>query len=330
MVELLNKEVNNNEEKEAESSLRPQSFSTYIGQDTIKTSLDIAIQAARKREDALDHILLYGPPGLGKTTLAHIIANEMNANIKILSGPTLERTGDLASILTNLEEYDILFIDEIHRLNTTIEEILYPAMEDYALDIILGKGPGARNIRIDLPKFTIIGATTKVSALSTPLRDRFGHIHHLNFYNNNEITEILKRSSDILNTDLNNDAIKLISTRARRTPRIANRLLKRIRDYAEIHGNGTINQELVAQALKLLKIDQLGLDDQDRILLNTIIEKFAGGPVGLGTLAAATGEDKDTIENVYEPYLIQEGLLQRTPRGRMATKLAYKHLGLKE
>ena len=328
MDEINNAQVNNTDEIKIENTLRPKNFANYIGQSTIKDSLNIAIQAAQKREEPLEHVLLYGPPGLGKTTLAHIISNEMQANIKILAGPTLERSGDLASILTNLEANDILFIDEIHRLNKTIEEILYPAMEDYALDIILGKGPGARNIRIDLPPFTIIGATTKVSSLSTPLRDRFGHIFHLNYYNADEISIIIQRSAEILNVNIKPEALNLVSHRARKTPRIANRLLKRIRDYAEVHGDGEITNDLVINALNLLNIDEIGLDEQDRNLLYVIIEKFAGGPVGLNTLAAATGEDQDTIENVYEPYLIQQGLLKRTSQGRVATPLAYQHLNL--
>ncbi len=328
MEDISNTQTNTTEEEQIENTLRPKQFENYIGQKTIKNSLNIAIQAAQKRQESLEHVLLYGPPGLGKTTLAHIIATEMQANIKILSGPTLERSGDLASILTNLEKNDILFIDEIHRLNKTIEEILYPAMEDYALDIILGKGPGARNIRIDLPPFTIIGATTKVSSLSTPLRDRFGHIFHFNYYQNQEISKIMSRSAKILEMEIDNKNLETIAKRARRTPRIANRLLKRIRDYAEVHNNGKINKEIIIAALKLLHIDELGLDEQDRNLLRIIIEKFSGGPVGLNTLGAATGEDKDTIENVYEPYLIQQGLLKRTPKGRVVTPNAYNHLSI--
>ena len=315
------------EENNLEISLRPQKLSDFVGQDQIKQNLIIAIEAAQKRKEALEHILLYGNPGLGKTTLSHIIGKEMNTNVRITSGPALEKVGDLAAILSNLQEGEILFIDEIHRLNKTIEEVLYPALEDYSLDIIIGKGPAARTIRMPLAHFTLIGATTKLSLLSSPLRDRFGHTYHLNFYEEKDIETILKRNAHILNVAIENEAVTLVSTRARRTPRIANRLLKRIRDVAEIHGNGIIDKTIAEKALALLSIDEFGLDEIDRRLLEVLIEKFNGGPTGLSTLAAAIAEEIDTIETVYEPYLLQTGFLERTPRGRKATRSAYEHLG---
>lgn len=309
-------------------SLRPKTLSEYVGQEKVKANLEIAIHAAKKRQEAMEHVLLYGAPGLGKTTLAHVISNEIGANIKITSGPAIEKSGDLAAILTNLEEGDILFIDEIHRLNKSIEEILYPAMEDFALDIVMGKGPSARTLRLDLPHFTIIGATTMASLLSAPLRDRFGHIHHLGFYELEEMEKIIKRSAKLLNIELDHEAANLIATRARKTPRIANRLLKRVRDYSQVKGNGYIDLNICEEAFKMMEVDNLGLDQVDRKLLLTIINKFKGGPVGLNTLSAATGEDIDTILNVYEPYLLQLGFLDRSPRGRIVTENAYKHLGL--
>jgi len=309
-------------------SLRPKTLVEYVGQEKVKSNLEIAIKAAKKRQEPMEHVLLYGAPGLGKTTLAHVIANEIGANIKVTSGPAIEKSGDLAAILTNLEEGDILFIDEIHRLNKNIEEILYPAMEDFALDIIMGKGPSARTLRLDLPHFTIIGATTMASLLSAPLRDRFGHVHHLGFYELDEMEKIIRRSAKLLKVDLDHEAATLIASRSRKTPRIANRLLKRVRDYSQVKGNGFIDLQTCENAFKMMEIDNLGLDQVDRKLLLTIINKFKGGPVGLNTLSAATGEDIDTILNVYEPYLLQLGFLDRSPRGRMVTELAYKHLGL--
>jgi Holliday junction DNA helicase RuvB len=310
--------------------LRPLSLGEYVGQSKTKEKLKIFIQAARDRKEALDHVMLYGPPGLGKTTLANIIANELSVNIHQTSGPAIERPGDLASILTNLQPSDVLFIDEIHRLNKMVEEILYPAMEDYCLDIIIGKGPSARSVRLDLAPFTLVGATTKAGRLSSPLRDRFGVINRLEFYKQEELQEIVIRSADILNVDIVNHGALEIARRSRGTPRIANRLLKRVRDFAEVKANGIINREVVDSALKLLEIDELGLDRIDHKLLKTIMLKFRGGPVGLNTLAAAISEETETIEDVYEPYLLQLGFLERTPRGRTATTKAYQHLNIKE
>ncbi len=318
------------EEAVFDITLRPQELADFVGQEPIKQNLHIAIEAAKKRGDALEHILLYGNPGLGKTTLAHIISREMGGNIKITSGPALEKVGDLAAVLSNLQDGDILFIDEIHRLNKTIEEVLYPALEDYALDIIIGKGPAARTIRMPLAKFTLIGATTKMSMISGPLRDRFGHSFHLNFYENDDIAKIINRNAQILEVKIEPDATSLVATRARRTPRIANRLLKRIRDFAQVKHDGLVNKKIAGEALAMLAVDEFGLDDIDRRLLSTMIEKFSGGPVGLSTIAAAIAEEMDTIETVYEPYLLQIGFLERTPRGRKATKHAYQHLGFDE
>lgn len=317
-------------DKEQEFSLRPKCFEEYIGQIKVKENLKVFIDAAKKREEPLDHVLLYGPPGLGKTTLAGIIASEMGVNIKITSGPAIEKAGDLAAILTNLEENDLLFIDEIHRLNKAVEEILYPALEDFNLDIVIGKGPSARSIRLDLPHFTLIGATTKAGSVSAPLRDRFGIVQKLELYSNEELAEIVRRSSSLLQVPIDLEASLEMGSRSRGTPRIANRLLKRVRDFAQIDGNGSIEPEIAKTAMQRLEIDELGLDETDRNLLYTIISNFGGGPVGLDTLASAVGEDKDTIEDVYEPYLMQIGYINRTPRGRVATKLAYAHLGLEE
>ncbi len=307
--------------------MRPRQLTDFVGQTKVKENLKIAIAAAKGRGEALDHILLYGPPGLGKTTLAHIIASEVGVNIKITSGPAVERTGDLAAILTNLRSQDILFIDEIHRLNRTVEEMLYPAMEDFALDIIIGKGPGAKNLRINLPDFTLIGATTRYALLSPPLRDRFGAVYRLDFYDRISIEAILKRSARILQIKTEDKGAAEIARRARGTPRVANRLLKRVRDYAQVMADGLITQSVAVEALGKLEVDPIGLDEIDHKVLSTIIDKFDGGPVGLDTIAASISEEADTIMDVYEPYLLQLGFLDRTPRGRLATRLAYEHLG---
>ena len=327
---ILQPSLQNQSEEIIETSLRPKFLNEYIGQNKVKDSIKIYIEAAKKRNEPLDHVLLYGPPGLGKTTLSNIIANEMNSNIKITSGPAIEKPGDLAALLTNLSENDVLFIDEIHRLNKSVEEILYPALEDYSLDIIIGKGPSARSIRLDLPKFTLIGATTKAGSLTTPLRDRFGIISRLELYNTEDLTTIVKRSADILKVSIDNEGAVEIARRSRGTPRIANRLLKRVRDYASVLGDGGITKEIAKIALNKLDIDDLGLDEIDRKLLKTIIVNYAGGPVGLEAIAVTIGEETETIEDVYEPYLIQLGFLVRTPRGREVTPLAYKHLGIAE
>lgn len=316
------------EERAFEVGLRPQTMADFVGQASLKDNLHVLIEAAKGRGEPLEHVLLYGNPGLGKTTLAHILANEMGAKLKITSGPALERTGDLAAVLSNLGKGDVLFVDEIHRMNKSIEEVLYPAMEDYALDLVVGKGPTARTLRLNLEKFTLIGATTRLSLLSSPLRDRFGAIYHLNFYEETDIERILARSAGLLNVPADQEAIRLLSTRARRTPRIANRLLKRVRDYAQVKASGHITPAVAEQALAMMDVDTQGLDQIDRLILKTIIEKFNGGPVGLTTLAAATQEEVATLEDVYEPFLLQLGMLQRTPRGRTATPRAYQHLGL--
>ena len=314
-------------DEEFEQTLRPRDFANYIGQDRLKKNLQLAISAAKKRGEPLDHVLLYGPPGLGKTTMASVIANEMGAQIRITSGPAIERAGDLASLLTNLKDGDILFIDEIHRLHRTVEEVLYSAMEDFRLDIMLGKGPSARSLRLDLPKFTIIGATTRTGALAAPLRDRFGMIHRLEFYKPEEISQVITRAASILDIIIDKSAANELALRARLTPRIANRLLRRVRDFADVNGDGIIDSSITSQALALLEVDDLGLDPGDRMLLNAIIESYRGGPVGVETLAALTAEERSTIEDFYEPYLMQIGLLERTPRGRKVTHKAYKHLG---
>ncbi|HIR14381.1 MAG TPA: Holliday junction branch migration DNA helicase RuvB [Candidatus Choladousia intestinavium] len=310
-----------------EPGLRPQLFSEYIGQEKTKNTLKIFIEAARQRKDSLDHVLFYGPPGLGKTTLACIIANEMGVNIKITSGPAIEKPGEMAAVLNNLQEGDILFVDEIHRLNRQVEEVLYPAMEDFAIDIMIGKGASARSIRLDLPKFTLIGATTRAGLLTAPLRDRFGVVSHLEFYSERELQTILIRSAKVLGVEIEQRGALEIARRSRGTPRLANRMLKRVRDYAQVRYEGKITAQIAAEALDLLEVDRYGLDAVDRVLLLTVIDKFSGGPVGLDTLAAAIGEDAGTIEDVYEPFLIKNGFLNRTPKGRVATELAYEHLG---
>lgn len=320
----------NIEDLNFELSVRPRSFEEFVGQDKIKENLRIFIQAAKQRKESLDHVLFCGPPGLGKTTLAHIIAAEIGADIKVTSGPVLERPGDLAAILTNLGDGDIIFIDEIHRLPRVAEEILYPAMEDYQLDIIIGQGPSARSLKLNLPRFTLIGATTRTGLLTSPLRDRFGIINRLDFYRPADLEKILLRSANILNTEIKEDAAAEISSRSRGTPRIANRLLRRVRDFAQVKGTGVIEMEISETSLRAMEVDKMGFDEMDRKLLLTLIEKYSGGPVGLETLASSIREEKDTIEDVYEPYLLQQGFIERTPRGRVATGLAYEHFGIKK
>lgn len=325
---IINPDLKNELEERLENSLRPASLDEYIGQDKVKENMKICIEAAKKREQPLDHVLLYGPPGLGKTTLANILANEMNTNIKVTSGPAIEKPGDLAAILTTLSENDVLFIDEIHRMNRNVEEILYPALEDFTLDIIIGKGSSARSIRLDLPKFTLVGATTRVGSLSTPLRDRFGIINRLELYNTEDLDTIVRRSADILGLTISKEASLEVAKRSRGTPRIANRLLKRVADFGLVLGDGNITLDIARLALNKLEIDNLGLDNIDKKILESIIYNYKGGPVGIETLTATIGEESGTIEDVYEPYLMQIGFIARTPRGRIATPLAYEHLGI--
>ncbi len=331
MPEINKKRIISNlqkpEEKNWEITLRPKDLSEFIGQKNIKENLKIFLRAAQERNEPIEHVLLYGGPGLGKTTLAHVIAHELGANIRITTGPAIEKAGDLAAILTNLEHGDILFIDEIHRLPRIVEEVLYPAMEEFALDIVIGKGPSARTLRLDLPKFTLIGATTRISLVSSPLRDRFGVVYRLNFYKDEEIEKIIFRSAKILNINIDQDSVRELAKRARKTPRIANRLLRRVRDYSQVKRASLITKEITLEALNLLDIDEWGLDATDRLILETIIKKFNGGPVGLNTLAASISEEIATIENIYEPFLLQQGFIDRTPRGRKATKLAYEYFG---
>ena len=326
--QFKNSEAVSSEEENFERALRPKELVDYVGQEKIREQLDIFIGAAKKRKEPLDHLLLFGPPGLGKTTLAHIIANEMGVNLKQTSGPVLEKTGDLAALLSNLEANDVLFIDEIHRISPVIEEILYPAMEDYRLDIMIGEGPSARSVKLELPPFTLIGATTRAGMLTNPLRDRFGIVSRLEFYTNDELAKIVLRSAGLLETTIDNNGSSELAKRSRGTPRIANRLLRRVRDYADIKAEGEIDETIANQALKMLDVDLIGLDLMDRTFLKAIIENFSGGPVGLDNLAAAIGEEKETIEDVIEPYLIQQGFLMRTPRGRVATPQTYKHFGI--
>lgn len=311
-----------------ETDIRPRTLDEYIGQNKVKENLGVFIEAARERKEPLDHVLLYGPPGLGKTTLAHILANELGVDVKATSGPAMERSGDLAAILTDLEERGVLFVDEIHRMNRTVEEVLYPAMEDFALDLIIGKGPGARTVKLDLPGFTLVGATTRMGMLSSPFRDRFGVVARLDFYSDEDLTIIVNRAAGILGIRVMPEAAVEIARRSRGTPRIANRLLRRARDFAQIEGEGTVTEDVSRLTLDRLGIDDMGFDEMDRKVLITVIEKFAGGPVGIGTIAAAVGEERETIEDIYEPFLLQEGFLKRTPRGRVATQAAYDHLGL--
>ena len=325
---IITPELEDYQEEKFENSLRPKILDEYIGQDKVKENMKIYIEAAKKRGEPLDHVLLYGPPGLGKTTLANIISNEMNSNIKITSGPAIEKPGDLAALLTNLSEFDVLFIDEIHRLSKSVEEILYPALEDYTLDIMIGKGPSARSIRLDLPKFTLIGATTKAGSLTTPLRDRFGIVHRLELYGVEDLTTIVKRSAKILGVEIDNESAVEVARRSRGTPRIANRLLKRVRDYATVLGDGRITLKITKTALNKLEIDEMGLDEIDRKILETLIVKYRGRPVGIETIATTIGEEIDTLEDVYEPYLIQIGFVSRTVRGRIALPAAYKHIGV--